>query len=211
MPMPLLSDWLTVFIVGLVVVVTPGANFTMTMRNSLVHSRQAGLYTAFGVGIGSIIHVTYCLVGIGAIISQSILLFNALKWLGAAYLIYIGIKSLRAKKLTNVENLPIARNISNRSAIRVGFLTSLLNPKATLLFLAVFTQLIQPNSPLTAQIIYGLTVIALEVIWYSLVALFISQRNIKRLLTSFLHWIERVMGAVLILLGLRLAFAKETE
>lgn len=209
--MPLLSDWLTVLVVGFVVVVTPGANFTMTMRNSLVHSRQAGLYTALGVGLGSIIHVTYCLLGIGVIISQSILLFNALKWLGAAYLIYIGIKSLRAKKQKTTENLQIERHISNWLAIRIGFLTSLLNPKATLLFLAVFTQLIQPNSPLTAQIIYGLTVIALEIVWYSLVALFISQRNVKRLLTSFMHWIERVMGVVLILLGLRLALAKETE
>jgi RhtB (resistance to homoserine/threonine) family protein len=209
--MPLLSDWLTVLVVGFVVVVTPGANFAMTMRNSLVHSRQAGLYTALGVGLGSIIHVTYCLLGIGVIISQSILLFNALKWLGAAYLIYIGIKSLRTKKLNTTENLQIQRNIGNWSAIRVGSLTSLLNPKATLLFLAVFTQLIQPNSPLTAQIIYGLTVIALEIIWYSLVALFISQRNVKRLLTSFMHWVERVMGLVLILLGLRLALAKETE
>lgn len=209
--MPLLSDWLTVFIVGLVVVVTPGANFTMTVRNSLVHSRQAGLYTAFGVGIGSIIHVTYCLLGIGVIISQSILLFNALKWLGAAYLIYIGIKSLRAKKLNTTENVQVERSISNWSAIRIGCLTTLLNPKATLLFLAVFTQLIQPNSPVSAQIIYGLTVVALEVIWYSLVALFISQHNVKRLLISFMHLIERVMGAVLILLGLRLAFAKGTE
>ena len=74
--MPFLSDWLTVFVVGLVVVVTPGANFTVTMRNSLVHSRQAGLYTAFGVGLGSIIHVTYCLLGIGVIMGAILILLG---------------------------------------------------------------------------------------------------------------------------------------
>jgi len=207
--MPLLADWVTVFVVGLVVVITPGANFTMTLRNSLLYSRQAGLYTTVGVALGSLIHVTYCLLGIGVIISQSILLFNMLKWLGAVYLIYIGIKSLRSQRLDNSSlDIKHQRSIGYAAAIRLGFLTSLLNPKATLLYLAVFTQLIQPDSPLTAQLIYGLTIIALEVLWYGAVALFISQEIVKRLVMSMIHWIERIMGAMLIFLGIRLAIAK---
>ncbi|MBJ7297359.1 MAG: LysE family translocator [Dolichospermum sp.] len=96
--MSFLTDWLTVFSIALIAIISPGPDFAITLRNSLLYSRQAGVYTAFGVGAGFIVHSTYSLIGIGTIISQSILLFNTLKWVGAAYLIYIGIKSLRAKK-----------------------------------------------------------------------------------------------------------------
>lgn len=205
--MPLFSDWLTVFAVGLVVVITPGANFAMTLRNSLIYSRQAGVYTVVGMALASLIHVAYCLLGIGLIISQSILLFNALKWLGAAYLIFIGFKSLRAKQWAEINLKGQRVTLNNWAAIRIGFLTCLLNPKSTLLYLAVFTQLIQPNSSLLAQTIYGSTIIGLQLLWYGAVALFISQPTIKSVIVSFAHWIERVTGAVLILLGVRLAIA----
>ncbi|MEL6137565.1 MAG: LysE family translocator [Cyanobacteria bacterium J06628_6] len=91
------AGWLTVFAVGLVAVVTPGPDFALTLRSALAYSRRAGVFTAVGIGLGNTVHATYSLVGIGALISQSILLFNALKLLGAAYLIYLGIKSLGAK------------------------------------------------------------------------------------------------------------------
>lgn len=192
--MPLFSDWLTVLAVGLVVVITPGANFAITLRNSLVYSQQAGVYTVVGMALASCIHVAYCLLGIGLIISQSILLFNALKWLGAAYLIFIGFKSLRAKPRKDI-NLEERRGILNNwAAVRTGFLTCLLNPKATLLYLAVFTQLIQPNSSLLAQTLYGSTIIALEILWYGAVALFISQPTVKRAITSITHLISESRG-----------------
>lgn len=97
--MAFFTDWLTVLAVGAVAIVTPGPDFALTLRSSLVHSKRAGLYTAIGVGAGNTVHATYSLVGIGAIISQSILFFSLLKWAGAAYLIYLGVKSLRAKKM----------------------------------------------------------------------------------------------------------------
>lgn len=84
--MSFFTDWLTVFSLGLIAVISPGPDFALTLRNSLAYSRQAGICTAMGITVGHIVHATYCLVGIGAIISRSILLFNIIKWLGAAYL-----------------------------------------------------------------------------------------------------------------------------
>lgn len=157
--MEFFSAWLAVFTLAFVAVITPGPDFVLTLRNSLTYSRQAGLYTALGVGVGNLVHATYSLIGIGAIISQSILLFTLLKWLGAAYLIYLGVKSIRSQKssVTLIDSRSMAP-IKRWSAFRIGFLGNLLNPKATLFFLALFTQVIQPSTPLVIQAAYGITV-----------------------------------------------------
>ena len=136
--MLVIQDWLTVFVLGFLVVMFPGPNFAMILRNSLLRSRRAGIYTALGIALGGTVHVTYSLIGIGVIISQSILLFNALKWLGAFYLIAIGLKALWTKKHPiQAANGPQAR-MSREAALRSGFLTCLLNPKSTLFFFALF-------------------------------------------------------------------------
>lgn len=210
--MSFFSDWMTVFTLGLVAVISPGPDFALTLRNSLAYSRQAGIYTAIGVTVGHIVHATYCLIGIGAIIAQSIVLFNLLKWIGAAYLIYIGIKSLKAKKISyEVGTLQPTRKLNAWSAFRMGLLGDVLNPKATLFFLALFTQIIDPSTPFKTQCVYGMTIVLIALVWYNLVAVFISQRKIKNALQSILHWIERLTGAVLIALGLRLAIAKSHD
>ncbi len=210
--MSFLNDWLTVFFIGLLAVVSPGPDFALTLRNSLVYSRQAGIYTAIGVGAGNLVHTTYSLVGIGAIISRSILLFNVIKWLGAAYLIYIGIKSLRAKRQSYQDSSQKrTKDISRCLAFRIGFLGNLLNPKATLFFLALFTQIIHPATPLAAQFVYGATIAFLALVWFALVATLISQQRIRNTLQSVSHWLERITGAVLIALGLRLVIAKAND
>ena len=209
--MPVLADWLTVVVVGLLAVISPGANLAIVLRNSLAYSRRAGVYTAIGLALGNCVHVTYCLVGIGVLISRSILLFNTVKWLGAAYLIYIGLRSLRAPKQDPTATaVGRARALPPGAAIRTGFLTNLLNPKVTLFFLALFTQIIRPATPLPAQAFYGLTMVALEFGWFACVAVLISQRAVKDRFLPVAHWVERATGAVLIALGLRVALTRGT-
>jgi len=218
--MAFFSAWLTVFAVSLVAVVTPGPDFALTLRNSLAYSRRVGIFTAIGVGAGNLVHATYSLVGIGAVVSQSILLFNVLKWVGAAYLIYIGIKSLNAKRVAiplrghcvnASEAIEQQRDIGRWAAFRVGFLGNLLNPKATLFFLALFTQIVRPTTPMVAQAVYGATVAAVALVWFAVVAVVISQQMFKRHILAAAHWLERLTGAALIILGVRLAVAEASE
>ena len=190
---------------------SPGPNFFLTLRNSLAHSRLAGFYTALGVATGDFIHIIFWLIGIGVIISKSILLFNLIKWLGAAYLIYIGIKSLQARKHQDNVEQQIAFDLKPLAAFRRGSLTCLLNPKVTLFLLALFTQIIRPGTPLSVQIIYGLTIVGIEFTWLAFVATIVSQAAIKHRFLSISHWFERIMGAVLIFFGLRLALAKVSD
>ncbi|WP_179281321.1 LysE family transporter [Paenibacillus sp. XY044] len=202
-------DWLTIVVIGLLAVMTPGPNLAITIRNSLFFSRKAGIYTAVGLATGNLIHATYCLIGIGVLITQSILLFNTLKWLGAIFLLYIGYKSLRAKPYSEQQVLENSRHVMTPlTAFRNGFLTNLLNPKVALFFLALFTQIIQPNTPQLIQALYGLTMVSLEFTWFTLVSLLISQDFIRKPFMSISHWVERITGAVLIGLGLRLLFLK---
>ncbi|MEI8344441.1 MAG: LysE family transporter [Candidatus Omnitrophota bacterium] len=204
----LFADWLTVVVVGWLVIIVPGPNMLIVFRNTLSHSRQAGVLTAIGLAAGNLVHITYCLIGIGVLISQSIMLFNIVKLAGAVYLIYLGVKSLQAQPRTVDIDKNVLPDLTELAAIRTGFLTDLLNPKATLFFLALFTQIIRPGTTISARIGYGLTIVALEFILLTGLACVIGQPCVRRQFDAVSHWIERVTGVVLIGLGLRVAFAR---
>ena len=211
-----MSDWLTVLVIGCFAVMSPGPNLLITLRNSLAHSRGAGVFTAVGLALGNCVHVAYCLVGIGLVIAQSIVLFTIIKWLGAAYLIFIGIQALRSRGPQvqmpgRASSLAARPALSPLAAIRTGLLTSLLNPKVTLFFLALFTQVIEPQTPTAVQALYGATIVGLELTWYSAVALIVAQPRIKAAFFTAGRWIDRVTGALFIALGLRLAFTRAAE
>lgn len=95
--MPYLAEFLTIVTIHLLAVMSPGPDFVMIVRNSLMYSRKTGIYSAIGLGFGIGVHVAYSLLGIGILISQSIVLFTIMKFVGAGYLFYIGYKSLTAK------------------------------------------------------------------------------------------------------------------
>jgi RhtB (resistance to homoserine/threonine) family protein len=207
----LFSEWLTVLIIGWFVVITPGPNMAIVVRNSLVHSRGAGVYTAVGLAMGNLIHIAYCLVGIGVLISQSMVLFTVVKWLGASYLAYLGIRSLGAQSHASVKQSPIGSDFTRWSALRNGLLTDLLNPKATLFFLALFTQIVHPGTPLFAQVVDGTTIVALEFCCFAILAMIIGHQSVRRRFETINRWIERATGTVLIALGLRVAFAGSSQ
>ena len=206
-----LEDWMTVFVVSSIGMVSPGPNFAITVKNSLLHSRLAGMWTAVGVAVGNLVHVVFSLLGIALIVSQSILLFNALKWFGVAYLVYIGLKSLLARREDVEEDMQSrhdAREMSSSRALWVSFWVSLLNPKVTLFYLVLFTQVVEPGTPLVFRIIYGLTAVVLSFVWYALVALVVSQERVRDRFRAVAHWVERATGAILIALGARLAITR---
>lgn len=92
-----LTQFLTVAVVHLFAVMSPGPDFAVVTKNSLLHSRKTGIYTSLGIALGISVHIAYSLLGIGLVISKSAVLFSIIKYLGAGYLVYIGYLSLRAK------------------------------------------------------------------------------------------------------------------
>jgi len=206
--MNFLPEFLTVVVVHLLAVMSPGPDFILISRNSLVYSRKVGIYSAIGLGLGILVHVTYSLVGIGFIISRSILLFSVLKFLGAGYLIYIGYKCLKAKpQKQQAIALEKKNNMGKMAAIRMGFLTNVLNPKATLFFFALFTQVINPITPKFIQIFYGFEMSMMTFAWFAFVAIILSHNLIRARFALVQHYLERTFGVILIALGIKVALS----
>lgn len=204
------AEFLTVALIHLLAVASPGPDFAVVVRESVAHGRRAGTWTALGVGSAIFLHVSYSLLGIGLIVSQSIVLFNVLKWLAAAYLLYIGFKALRAKPAVTgtdtVAALPVVRSAG--AAYRAGFMTNGLNPKATLFFLSLFTVVINPHTPLAVQAGYGVYLAVATAAWFCLVALLFSRQRVRAGFARMGHWFDRTMGAVLIALGVKIALTE---
>lgn len=202
-------ELLTVGGIHLLAVMSPGPDFAMVSRNSLVHSRRTGIYCALGLALGILVHVSYSLIGIGLVIARSVAVFSILKFLGAAYLIYIGIASWRSKGGAGEAADRKNRELSRGGAIRMGFLTNVSNPKVTLFFLSLFTQVINPKTPLTIQLLYGLEMSGMTFAWFTLVATALSHQAVKNRFAAAQHRVEKVFGAVLIALGVKIAVSDQ--
>ena len=203
-----LPQILSVLTIHILAVISPGPDFIVAVKNSLSYSRKTGFYTAVGFGLGILVHVTYSILGIAVILSKSILLFNFIKVLGAFYLIYIGIFSLLSKN----SNLKIESNkkqdISPLSAIKIGFLTNVLNPKATLFFLSLFTLVISPNTPLYIQVFMGTMMAFNTFVWFSFVAFILTKEKPRTIFEKNKVVFDRFLGAGLIALGIKVATSK---
>lgn len=199
-----MTELFAVIGITLLAVISPGPDFAMVSRNSLLISRRAGVLTAIGIGGGCFVHIGYTILGIGLIIQQSLLLFSALKLVGAAYLLWLGWKMLRARPGAlgaTEERVPL----STWAALRTGFLTNALNPKTTVFIVSLFMQVVQPMTPLAVQLGYGLFIAAAHIGWFMLVALFFSAERVQARLLAVRHWIDRAFGAVLVGFGALLA------
>lgn len=207
-------EFVTITLIGLLMIISPGPDFAIVTKTSLVQGRRAGILSALGVGLANSLHVSINLLGIGLIIAQSVLLFTVLKILGAAYLLFLGIKGLRAKpnhaqSNTKQINLNDSQNSnSSSSGFSAGFITSLLNPKACLFYLSFFSVILSSSTPFHLQLCYGLWLSFLASVWFTLIAIFFTHPIISSKLQNLKHWIERVTGGALVLLGLRLLSTK---
>ncbi len=195
--------------VHLLAVASPGPDFAIVVKQSITQSRRVMLWTILGISSAVLLHVAYSLLGIGFLIAQSIVLFTSIKLIGAAYLLFIGWKSLMAKKqIEEVGEVDSQRPSTGAfQAFKIGFLCNALNPKATLFFLALFTQVIEPATPLTVQIGYGAYMAVQTFAWFALLGSILSLRVIRHHIDAFHHWAERMMGVVLIALGLKVALS----
>ena len=203
------ADWATVAVVGVFAVTSPGPDMLVTLRSSLVGSTRAGLFTALGIGLGLCFHTGYSLVGLAVLISQSVVLFSTLKLIGAGYLVYIGWRSIRARgDVVPVVEEADRHPISAGAAFRAGLFTNLTNPKVTLFFLALFTQVIEPETPDGLKALYGATIIAISLTWFAFLAMVVGHEAVRGRLRATAHWIERIAGGLFIALGVRLLFVK---
>jgi RhtB (resistance to homoserine/threonine) family protein len=204
-----LSEFFTIAIAHLVAVASPGPDFAIVLRQSVSNGRGAGLWTSGGIALGILLHVTYCVLGVGLLLSRSPSVFLAVKIVAAVYLVLLGYRalkdSMRHGSLT--ENPQAEHRESRQKWLLTGFLTNGLNPKATLFFLALFTVVIDIETPILVQSLYGLYLSFATFCWFAMLSLILGIARVRNWFLQSGIWFERIMGIVLIGLGLQLALS----
>lgn len=208
LPLFIVSGWL--------LNLTPGPDVLYILSNGLRGGRRAGVVAALGITAGCFVHIFAAAVGVSALITASATAFTVLKWLGAAYLVWVGIQMLRSVKPANAPNLIAAsadrisaRGLKSLKKVFVqGFWTNALNPKVALFFLAFLPQFITPGAqqPTLAFLLLGLlfNLNALPInLGYALLAAWATRR--MDAVGRGMHWLERGAGALFVAFGLKLA------
>jgi len=199
-------ELLAVAIITILAVISPGADFAMVTRNSLLYGRAAGLLASLGIAIGVQLHVLYTMLGVGLLIRNTPEWFSVIKVAGALYLIYVGYKTF-ASRPASAAAPGAPSGLGALGALRTGFFTNALNPKTTLFVVSVYTQVVQPGTPLAVQIGYGLFMSMAHWAWFSLVATFFSDERLRASMLKRQVMLNRGIGGVLVALGLSLALA----
>src|SRR3990167_260648 len=196
-------EYLTIAIITLLASISPGPDFVVVARNALTRNRSMAVMTSLGVGSGMLVHTIYCVLGLALIISNSIPIFNLIKYLGAAYLIYLGLKSLFSKdnKLpaTNTENL--VSSGSSWKAFRDGLITNVFNPKVTLFMLSIFTVMINPHTSRLIQASYGVEIAFITGSWFVFLSFGLTHTYIVTKITNLQRVINITICLALIMLG----------
>ena len=195
---------------GILLNLTPGPDTVYILGRSIAQGRETGIASALGICLGSIFHTCAAALGLSAILATSALAFSAIKLLGGAYLIFLGIKMVldRRKHLTLPSNF---RRRTIAAAFRQGVLTNILNPKVALFFLAFLPQFIDPasNTKVWAFLALGFAFVTTGTIWCLVLAWFASTFSERlRANETVAQWLNRTAGALFVFLGLRLATAK---
>jgi threonine/homoserine/homoserine lactone efflux protein len=197
---------------AIVLVITPGQDTFFILGRSLAGGRPAGIAAALGITAGSVLHTLAAALGLSALLATSPYAFMAVKFAGAAYLIYMGIQAL----LSRASGLPAAdapvSSDGRWSAFRQGVLTNLLNPKVALFFLALMPQFIETTSThkVGAFLALGLSFVTLGVAWCVVLAIAAAElRGAFLRRPSMAQVLNKVAGAMFIALGLRLATVRQ--
>lgn len=200
-------EFLTVALAHVLAVVSPGPDFAIVLRQSLNHGRRTAIWTSVGIGCGLCVHITYCLLGLGLFLKNSAVALEIVKWLGAAYLAWIGVQALRSRAKTEDINLAAGASApSGRAAWSTGFFVNLLNPKAALFFIALFPLAVSTATPKWIQAGYGVWMTLSTMAWFSFVSVVFTKAEVRRAFLRHGHWIDRALGVVFLGFALSLAF-----
>lgn len=197
--------------VSLLAAVSPGPDFFIVLRNSLVYSRKHGIFTSLGVAVALFAHLSYSVVGIGVLLAESPFIYGLIKYIGALYLLYIGSKSIIASFKTDASDASYTRSTTLpplKISFMQGFFTNLLNPKCkcALFFISLFSQFITADTTLSQKIAFGAINWSITLAWFVTLSYLLTTSSLFATLTRFRSTVDRVMGSALLFLGAKLLF-----
>ena len=199
--------------VAVVLIVTPGPDTALIIRNALRGGARSASLSAIGVGAGSSIWAAASVLGVAVLLESSDLAFTVLKYAGAAYLIYLGLRSLIGsfREAGDGATSPASSTLPRRdtsNAFRQGLLNNLLNPKAGAIFVSVMPQFIEPHDSVVRLVLMVAFYDAIVIAWLCMYGYVVSRAGRSRMGGRVRKSLERVTGTVMVGLGVRLAFER---
>jgi len=197
------NQFATVIIIHLLGVMSPGPDFLLVLKQSFSEGRKSALYTSIGIGLGILVHVILCVFGLGILISNTERIYGFLLALGSIFIIYLGIQSLLDDKISLINVKKNKDSFQQSNSLIKGFLTNILNPKATLFFLSVYSLVIDETT-VYIQLLYGLWMSFATICWFSFLSFLLTANILSSRLEKFNNLIKKIMGIVFILVGVRI-------
>ncbi|MFW7525425.1 LysE family translocator [Vibrio ostreicida] len=197
-----LTIWFSLLTICILGAMSPGPSLAMVAKHSLAGGRINGLAAAWAHAIGIGIYAFITLIGLAVVLQQSPLLFRSISYAGAAYLAYLGFNALRSKGGVAAK-LEAGEDTSAWQSAREGFLISILSPKIALFFIALFSQFVAVGDSLTAKALIVMTPLLIDGLWYTLITFLLSSPRLLDRIRAQAQLIDRLSGAVLILLAVR--------
>ncbi|EMR34750.1 LysE family translocator [Vibrio harveyi] len=188
--------------------IIPGPNALLILFTALTQSRRFAIANILGVALGFMIHAFVSAKGLSLLLSQSALAFNILKWMGVAYLVWLGINNLKSGLKLADQKLKLDRKVEEQTlkqAFVKGLLTNLLNPKIVLFYLSIFPQFVQPEHILEQSMILGALQAGIVTSWYLFVIFFATKLKVLLTSSKTSKWLNYVSGALFISFGVGLA------
>ncbi len=199
------------FLVAIIILtLTPGLDTALVIRNTTRNGSMHGCITSLGICCGLFVHATLSAIGISAILLQSAELFHVMKWIGAAYLVYLGVTSLigvwKGEGHLDIGNVSVKQTASIKRSFREGLLSNVLNPKTAVFYLAFLPQFINPEySPLLQSLLMASIHFVIAMVWQCGMATMVHSAKNWVQNSSAMKWMEGITGVVLVSLGLKLA------
>lgn len=207
-----LHQFLTFLFAISLLTMTPGLDTMAVIRNSSRGGFSDGVITSFGICCGLFVHATLSAIGISVILQQSAMLFSGMKMIGAGYLIYLGVMSLKTG-FKNPQGLEVIvsgrRGLDWKKSLREGFLSNVLNPKTAIFYLAFLPQFVDPSgSALLQSLFMALCHFVIAMLWQTLIAYMVEKARQLIAKPKVNAWMESMAGGVMLLLGVNLLFSK---
>ena len=199
-----MSIFLTVALLHLFAVASPGPDFVLVSRQSFRYGRAVAIWTSGGIALGILFHVAISLTGLSLLLQSQPDLFWYLKLAASLYIGYLGFASLISKDPVNLQKNSIGQEDRYIKSISTGFLTNVLNPKAFIFFITVFTLVINEDTGLFIKGLLGMYMSFATFIWFSLVSILLTNQKATERFKKAIPWLEKITGLFLIVLAIQI-------
>ncbi|HEY5563361.1 MAG TPA: LysE family translocator [Clostridiaceae bacterium] len=194
--------FLQIFLIGILAGMSPGPDFFIVMKNSLGYGKKIGIASAIGIATALIIHASYTIFGLALLLQKYIYVFKFIQISGACYLAYLGIQAIISTFSNKGINIESSETVSDSKTFlqgfKNGFLCNILNPKAFLFFLSIFSQFITSNTPVWVEWVYGLEIVLAVGVWFVFLSVMISTKFFSQIYNKCRIWLDRSFGALLL-------------